>query len=100
MIYYSYGISLRSFERPRSAVAELFIIRGDLAGYQLQVQNFAQSFYLFKYMIYYSYEIILQSFERLRSAVAELFLIRGDLAGYPLQVRILAQSFYFFKYLF
>ena len=46
----------------------------DLASYPLQVRNFAQSFYLFKYMIYYSYKIILQSFGRLRPAVAELFL--------------------------
>ena len=87
MIYYSYKIILQSFGRLRSAVAELFLIRGDLAGYPLQVRILAQSFYFFKHMIYYSYKISLQSFEWPRSAVVELFIIRGDLAGYPLQVQ-------------
>ena len=96
VIYYSYKISLWNFERLRSAVAELFKIRGDFEGYSPQVWILARFFYFFKYIIYYSYKIILQSFKRLRLAVMELFLIRGDLASYPLQVRILAQSWHEF----
>ena len=69
VIYYSYKISLWNFERLRSAVAELFKIRGDLEGYSPQVWILARFFYFFKYMIYYSYKIILQSFGRLHSAV-------------------------------
>ena len=47
IIYYSYRISLWNFERLRSAVAELFKIRGDLAGYLPQVWILARFFYFF-----------------------------------------------------